>query len=139
MQIPFGASFRMRRLIFFCAALAMVSFFGTTSALALFDNYGLDSKFCDQPTIRTTVIYVDDMMMVDGQSEWAVKLSTKLRATVTPGERVAVVRLSPSAGQSKEYWAGCWPDVPVDKKNEMSKGIYIFRENPASRIADQQK
>jgi hypothetical protein len=130
----------MRCLIFFFAALVAVSFFGATSGhAALFDNYGLDPKFCDQPTIRTTVIYVDDMMLVEGQSEWAVKLSTKLRATVTPGERVAVVRLSPSAGQSKEYWAGCWPDVSASKKDELSKGLYIFQENPASRIADQQK
>ncbi len=129
----------MRRLIFFVAMLALANGFGMQSAFALFNDYGLDAKFCDQPTIRTTVIYIDDMLMVDGQSEWAVKLSTKLRATVTPGERVTVVRLSPASGQSKEYWSGCWPDLPAGKKADLSKGVYIFQENPANRIADQQK
>jgi hypothetical protein len=108
-------------------------------AWALFDNYGLDPSFCDQSTIRSTVVYIDDMMMADGQSEWATKLATKLRATVTPGERVAVVRLSPGSGQSKEYWSGCWPDLPAAKKLELRKGVYVFQENPVDRIADQQK
>src|ERR1700750_3266075 len=128
----------MRRVILLLLVLGFAKSTPARAAFAgIFDNYGLDSAFCDQPTIRTTVVYIDDMMMVDGQSEWAVKLATKLRATVTPGERVAVVRLSPGAGQSKEYWAGCWPDMPSAKKFELSKGTYIFKENPVARIADQ--
>jgi hypothetical protein len=129
----------MSRIILFLVILGVAQSIASGPAFALFDNYGLDPSFCDQPTIRTTLVYVDDMMMVDGQSEWATKLATKLKATVIPGERVTVVRLSPAAGQSKEYWSGCWPDLPADKKAEISKGIYLFRENPTSRIADQQK
>jgi hypothetical protein len=128
----------MRRLILLFAGLALANCFEVSAALALFDdNYALDAKFCDQPTIRTTVVYIDDMLMVEGQSDWAVKLSTKLRATVTPGERVTVVRLSPASGQSKEYWSGCWPEFPAAKKAELSSGFYIFQANPANRIADQ--
>lgn len=129
----------MRRMIATLAASGFLCLLGCTPAWALFDNYGLDPSFCDQPTVRTTVVYVDDMMMVDGQSEWATKLATKLRATVTPGERVAVVRLSPSTGQSREYWSGCWPDLPAAKKEELRKGTYVFQENPVNRIDDQQK
>ena len=106
---------------------------------ALFDNYGLDASYCQQPTVRSTVVYIDDMMMVDGQTEWATKLDVKLRATLTPGERVTVVRLSPSSGQSKEYWSGCWPDYPAAKKAELASQTYILQQNPVDKIADQKK
>ncbi len=106
-------------------------------AWALFDNYGLDATYCQQPTVRSTVVYIDDMMMADGQTDWATKLGVKLRATLTPGERVAVVRLSPSTGQSKEYWSGCWPDYPATKKAALANQTYILQQNPIDRIADQ--
>lgn len=106
---------------------------------ALFDNYGLDGSYCQQPTVRSTVVYIDDMMMADGQTEWATKLGTKLRATLTPGERVTVVRLSPGNGQSKEYWSGCWPDYPAAKKAALAKETYILQQNPVDKIADQKK
>ncbi len=93
----------------------------STPSWALFDNYGLDATYCQQPTVRSTVVYIDDMMMADGQTEWATKLGVKLRATLTPGERVTVVRLSPGSGQSKEYWSGCWPDYPAAKKAALAQ------------------
>jgi hypothetical protein len=119
--------------------MALGTVLGWTPAWAIFDSYGLDPIFCDQPTIRTTVVYIDDMMMVDGQTEWATKLATKLRATVTPGERVSVVRLLAGAGQSREYWSGCWPDLPAVRKAELRKQTYLFQANPVDRIADQQR
>ncbi len=106
---------------------------------ALFDSYGLDPTYCQQPTVRSTVVYIDDMMMADGQTEWATKLGTKLRATLTPGERVTVVRLSPANGQSKEYWSGCWPDFPAAKKAALASETYILRQNPVDTIVDQKK
>lgn len=106
---------------------------------ALFDNYGLDTSYCQQPTVRSTVVYIDDMMMADGHTDWALKLGTKLRATLTPGERVSVVRLSPADGQSKEYWSGCWPDYPAAKKAALARQTYILRQNPADAVVDQKK
>ena len=106
---------------------------------ALFDNYGLDAAYCQQPTVRSTVIYIDDMLMTDGQTEWATKLAVKLRATLTPGERASVVRLSPASGQSKEYWSGCWPDYPAARKAALANETYILQQNPVDKIADQKK
>jgi hypothetical protein len=106
---------------------------------ALFDNYGLEASYCQQPTVRSTVVYIDDMMMADGQIEWATKLAAKLRATLTPGERVSVVRLSPANGQSKEYWSGCWPDYPAARKAALANQTYILQQNPVDKIADQKK
>ena len=106
---------------------------------ALFDNYGLDPSYCQQPAVRSTVVYIDDMMLADGQTEWATKLGVKLHATLTPGERVTVVRLSPANGQSKEYWSGCWPDYPAAKKAALAQETYFLQQNPVDKIADQKK
>lgn len=108
-------------------------------AWALFDTEGLDPAFCQQPTVRQTVVYIDDMMMADGQTEWAKKLETKLRATLTPGERVTVVRLSPGGGQSKEYWSGCWPAYSPEQKAKIAEQTYIFSASPLTKISDQQR
>ena len=83
----------------------------TTSAASaqLFGTDSLDPKFCQNNAYRQTVVYVDDMMMIDGRTEWATKLADKLRATLAPGERTTVVRMSPAEGASKELWSGCWP------------------------------
>jgi hypothetical protein len=118
-------------------ALLLLANLACPPSWALFDNYGLDATYCQQPTVRSTVVYIDDMMMADGQTEWATNLAVKLRATLTPGERVSVVRLSPSSGQSKEYWSGCWPDYPAAKKAALASQTYILQQNPIDRIADQ--
>jgi hypothetical protein len=89
-----------------CGLLPMPS-----TAASLFGSEGLDAAWCEKPNPRQTVVYIDDMMMAEGRTDWASKLSTKLRATLAPGERVTVVRLSPRSGQSKEMWAGCWPGL----------------------------
>jgi len=127
-----GRMFRLVGLLLACNLLCKPSW-------ALFDNYGLDASYCQQPTVRSTVVYIDDMMMADHQSEWAVNLAAKLRATLTPGERASVVRLSPGSGQSKEYWSGCWPDYPAAKRAELAQQTYILQQNPVDKIADQQK
>ncbi len=83
---------------------------------------GLDPKFCDQPSVRQTVVYIDDMFMQEGQRDWAEKLFDKLKGTLVPGERVTVVELSPADGQSREAWTGCWPDYAADERERLGKG-----------------
>lgn len=126
------------RLLWILAALGASTCFSRPS-WALFDNYSLDTSFCQQPTVRSTVVYIDDMMMTDGRTGWALNLATKLRATLTPGERVTVVRLSPADGQSQELWSGCWPDYPAAQRAALAKQTYILRENPVDEIPDQRK
>ncbi len=106
---------------------------------ALFGPDGLDPAFCKTPSVRQTVVYVDDMMMVDGQTDWARKLAVKLRATLSPGERVTVVRLSPANGQSSEIWTACWPAYTASQKADISGQSFLFSRNPLSGIGDQQK
>ncbi|HEY1412487.1 MAG TPA: hypothetical protein VGF36_10110 [Rhodopila sp.] len=129
---------RKREIVALVAGFAVANLL-CAPAWALFDNYGLDASYCRQPTVRSTVVYIDDMMMADGQTDWATKLAVKLRATLTPGERVAVVRLSPANGQSKEYWSGCWPDYPAAKKAALANETYILQQNPVDKIEDQKK
>ena len=113
---------------------------GTTPVQAqLFGADTLDPHFCDQPTFRQTVVYIDDMILVDGRTEWATKLSDKLRATLAPGERVSVVRLSPGPGSSRELWTGCWPAFTDAETARLRKERYLFSRSPIDRLGDQQK
>ncbi len=113
---------------------------------ALFGAGGLDPAFCRQPQVRQTVVYIDDTLMIDGQTDWARRLDTKLRATLAPGERVTVVRLSPGggagqagSGQSSELWSGCWPGYAAAEQARLAAQTYVFEQNPLAGAADQQK
>ena len=105
----------------------------------LFGAPKLDPAFCEQPRYRQTVVYVDDMMMVEGQTEWAQRLADKLRATLAPGEKVTVVQLSPSSGESHELWTGCWPSYTMAARAKLAQQSFIFRRNPLDTLIDQQK
>jgi hypothetical protein len=107
-------------------------------AWALFGSAGLDPSFCHQPTVRQTVVYIDDMMMAEGATDWAKRLAVKLRSTLTPGEVVTVVRLSPSSGQSHEYWNGCWPAYTAAQAAKLAQQTYILSANPLNTVGDQQ-
>jgi hypothetical protein len=114
-------------------------------ARTIFGNYGLDPAYCHQPTVRQTVVYIDDTMMVDGQVEWATKLDIKLKGTLAPGERVSVVRLSPVSGQSREYWSGCWPGVSdavraAEKPPSVIETVEaLFSKSAETELADQRR
>lgn len=105
---------------------------------ALFGTEGLDPAFCQTKTVRQTVVYVDDMMMVEGKTDWATKISNKLRATLMPGERVTVVRLMPKNGQSLELWTGCWASFTAAQKADVGSKNYFFGKNPIDSLGEQQ-
>lgn len=100
---------------------------------------GLDPKFCENKALRQTVVYVDDMMMRDGATGWANTLFDKLKATLVPGERVSVVELSPTDGQSHETWTGCWPDYSAEGRQKLAAGYSFFSRDPLKAVGDQQK
>jgi hypothetical protein len=126
---PFLASFVIGTSVFAFTAHAQ-GFLGGQS--------GLDPKFCETKALRQTVVYVDDMFMQNGQTEWASKLFDKLKATLVPSERVTVVELSPADGQSREVWTGCWPDYGQAERDRLGKSYSFFSKAPLKALEDQQ-
>jgi hypothetical protein len=123
------------------ASLALILALCSTQTQAqgfLGGQSGLDPKFCETAAIRQTVVYIDDMFMREGQTEWAGKLFEKLKATLVPGERVTVVELSPADGQSREVWTGCWPDYSQEDRQTIAKSHSFFSKNPLKVLEDQQ-
>lgn len=104
----------------------------------LFGSTGLDPSFCQQKTFRQTVVYVDTLTIQQGQTSWAVDLEGKLKATLTPGERVTVVELSPIDGTSQQIWSQCYPDYSAEKRAELAKQTFFFSSNPLNGLATQQ-
>jgi hypothetical protein len=109
------------------------------ASAALFGAEGLDPAFCKKLNFRQTVVYVDDMMMTEGKTDWAMKLATKLKATLAPGERVTVVRLSPANGRSSEVWSGCWPAYSGAERQKIAGETYLLSRSPLAALEDQQK
>jgi hypothetical protein len=103
----------------------------------MFGTTGLDPAFCEKKPFRQTVIYVDQMMMKEGETAWASQIAGKLQATLTPGERVTVVSLSPAAGSSSEIWSGCWPGFTAEEQKELSSKSFIFSKNPLDELKNQ--
>ena len=99
----------------------------------------LDPKFCQTRALRETVIYVDDMVMRDDQTDWAVKLFSKLKATLVPSEKVSVVELSPANGTSVEKWSGCWPNFTAEGREAVAKQKSFFSADPLKGLDQQQK
>lgn len=124
----------MKRLAFLLALA-----FSPAAHAQLFGSEGLDPTYCKLETVRQTVVYIDDTMMVAGQTGWASRLMDKLRASLTPGELVTVVRLSPTNGRSEEEWHGCWPSLSDAARTKAAHGLYLFQANPASQIDTQQR
>jgi hypothetical protein len=129
----------MRAMRAVAAGLVLLLLLLAPARAQLFGAAGLDPRFCEQPSLRQTVVYVDDMMMAEGRTDWALKLSDKLRATLAPGERVTVVRLSPANGQSSELWSGCWPGYSDAERAKLAQQSYFFSRSPLDRLGDQQK
>jgi len=77
--------------------------------------------------------------MVEGKSDWAVKITQKLQASLMPGERVTVVRLSPAKGNSDELWHGCWPDYSPQDMETKNKESHFFTANPVEGLKEQKK
>lgn len=91
---------------------------GAAIAGSLLGPSHLDRSFCSLPTYRQTIVYIDDTILVNGSNSWALELNGRLRASLMPGERVTIVRLSPVTGTSHEIWSGCWPDLTAEERQE---------------------
>lgn len=101
-------------------------------------SVGLDPSFCRQHNLRQTVVYVDDTILVDGQTGWAITIYNKLKATLVPGERVTLVELSPAVGQSNEVWSGCWPSYTAEERAKLASQTHFFSRSPLASLNDQQ-
>jgi hypothetical protein len=77
--------------------------------------------------------------MTEGKTEWATKISIKLKATLAPGERVTVVQLSPASGHSREVWSGCWPAYTEAQRVKLSGETYLISRSPLLALEDQQR
>lgn len=98
----------------------------------------LNPAFCTAHNLRQTVIYVDDSILVKGENEWIKELHTKLKATLSPGERTTLVQLSPISGQSKELWSGCWPAYSDAQTAKLAHQTSFFSGDPLAGLKDQQ-
>ncbi len=120
--------------------LASILLPGRAIAGSLLGPSHLDRRYCHLPTFRQTIVYIDDSIIVNGSTSWAQELNSKLRASLMPGERVTIVRLSPVSGTSREIWSGCWPNLTASERSNHQQSwlTSITSGSLASQLRDQQ-
>src|SRR3954470_5343250 len=121
------------------AAAAVLLVAMSTRASALFESRQLEASWCEQQSYRQTVVYIDDQRMVDGRFDWVMKISSKLAASLAPGEHVSVVRLSPQTGRSDQVWDACWPDYTADELKKKSQEWPLFSRDPVTLLKEQKE
>src|SRR4051812_42667796 len=125
---------RLTKLAGLCAVLCTLF---TSNANALFESRKLEPSWCKEQAFRQTVVYIDGQMMVDGKFDWVTKISSKLAASLAPGERVSVVRLAPQSGRSDQVWEGCWPDFTPDELKAKAQEWSLFSRDPVTSLKEQ--
>ncbi|MDD2861069.1 MAG: hypothetical protein PHI71_08395 [Acidiphilium sp.] len=125
-------------LMFFTGFLVFSGPKGRADSPQLFGTTGLDQSFCKDKTFRQTVVYVDADSVQKGDTSWATNLENKLRATLTPGERVTVVELLPDHGTSSKLWSACWPNYTATQRAKLAKENFFFSSNPLNNLEKQQ-
>jgi hypothetical protein len=125
--------------------LSSISFFALASvAIAQVPN-----SSCDPKPARETVIYIDQLAVLQSKSLWPLQIPISLQTSLMPGEPVHVEVLSPSNGTSNEIWQGCQPGFNAtadsnldDQQTEFSStlnnvlgGVYSKDSKPDEQLS----
>ena len=94
-------------------------------------------KFCEQPSIRQTVVYIDRQVVVRGETGWARQLRARM-TDLAPRERVEIVSLSSATGAAERRWRGCWPDYDAAEKERIKDEDCGLFGCPLDDLEDQQ-
>jgi hypothetical protein len=98
------------------------------------------SKFCDQKAARSTVVYIADNMLREGDTAWARQLDNTIQATAMPSERISVVRLATRNGTAQTVWTGCWPGYTESQAARIrADGPYVFQKDPLKALETQRQ
>ncbi|MCK9394486.1 MAG: hypothetical protein M0Q44_02720 [Methylobacter sp.] len=127
----------------FLLVARLVLAFGPSSAWALGGAESLKiDHFCNVKSPRQTLIYIDDKVLVKGDTQWALQLINKTMANLMPSEPVTLVKLATETGAAQERWKACYPDIPVTEmeKRKQSAGILekFTTADPSKQLKEQQ-
>lgn len=92
---------------------------------ALFKNPSKSlTSFCEYPSARKTVIYLDQSIIGRKDEDWFRDLLNKMQ--YLPSERIEVVQIKSETGRAESVWSVCHPSLStVDYNREKSqRGVF---------------
>lgn len=100
------------------------------------------AQFCDTPSPRQTLIYIDEKILVKEQTQWAKDLIAKLSGNLMPSEPVTLVKLAAETGAAQQLWQGCYPEYSSEQRAQIANkhsGIIagVFTSNPIDALPQQ--
>ena len=123
------------------ALLAVPILLASISAYAQLGSEYDIAAFCDPKAPRQTVIYVDDMVLVEDDLRFGEQILAKLRGNLMPSEPVSVVKISPATGDYGEVWRACYPDyTDADRRKLQDRGLLdtLIKSDPLKVLEKQQ-
>jgi len=94
-------------------------------------------QFCERPSIRQTLVYIDSQVIVRDETDWALQLRDRM-TDLAPRERVEIISLSSATGEAERRWRGCWPDYdPAETERIKEEECGLFG-CPLDDLEDQQ-
>lgn len=129
------------KLLFFM--VAGFSLLMTSTASMGLGGEGLNiAQFCNTPSPRQTLIYIDEKILVKEQAQWAKDLLAKLSGNLMPSEPVTLIKLSAETGAAQQLWQGCYPEYSAQQRTLIANkhsGIIagVFSSNPVDALPQQ--
>jgi hypothetical protein len=126
--------------LLFAVSIGLALLTTPVSAWAIFgaDEFKIE-KFCEAKSPRQTLIYVDEKILVKGETQWAEDVHAKLSANLMPSESVTLIKLAAETGETQELWKGCYPDYTATDfaKIKLENGGF-FGSDPVKQLKNQQ-
>jgi hypothetical protein len=124
----------------FAVSIGLALLTTPASVWAIFgaDEFKIE-KFCEANSPRQTLIYVDEKILVKGETQWAKDMLAKLAGNLMPSEPVMLVKLATDTGETQELWKGCYPDYTATEfvKIKHENGGF-FGSDPVKQLKHQQ-
>lgn len=131
---------RIRGATILCTGLSLLSVLVSAEASGTPFKIDVNDEYCRQPQVRTTVIYIDTMMMFEGRLAFYQTLKDRLKGSLAPGERVSVVSLDTAEGSTELVWSSCWQEWSAGNLEEQKQKAGWFSRDPErAQGPDQEK
>lgn len=129
--------------IILSSLLSSFLLFSSSATLALggIESLKID-QFCNVKSPRQTLIYIDDDVIQQDDTQWALQLISKVMTNLMPSESVTLVKLSSELGSTEERWKACYPDITVAELEKRKESIGFLEKlltTDASKQLKEQK
>jgi hypothetical protein len=117
---------------------AIISQFLAPANAGLFKSAGGGLKaFCDVPSPRQTIIYLDQSVIAKKDPDWYRDIQNKIK--FLPSERIHFAMINAEDSRIKEIWSVCHPSMSQESYAKAKKAQSMWKKGVDKELKDTQK